>query len=221
MTHINKRFRGYFPRRLREAYRVYWHAMHPRTFSMEELYRAAFTDDEWDALNLLKDNRSDCINGGYRFSYRDKGRGFTMTMGMPVKYEGFPTVQTLSSSVDEALSDHIGAWTGTWRRHDKLDTLVSRYARELLQVDYENKAIMGINTARQLYAAWPELLPFFCTEWRDEIRNTKVVAKVPAYWSDETVKALREQDNMEEINHALSVIPLLENKYDDEYPTIG
>lgn len=216
---LGEHWRRNFPRTLQQKMQVYWHAMHPRDFKVWPIYRAGFSNKEWKAFMLLRDSRSDCINAGHRFTYRDSANDVRYTFDMPKRFKGFPSITVVGEQVLPETRQHLIEWWKTYKEYDDLHSKVHQYAHALLQLDAEKRSINGINTIRQLYAIWPELLPYFDTRWRDVIRGTKVKAKLPAHWDQTYVDLKMNQERMDEINHALTVIPLIPDKLDDRYPT--
>lgn len=216
---IGYHWRKNFPRTLQKKVRIYWHAMHPRDFKVWPIYKAGFNKKEWEALMLLNKNRSDCINGSTRFTYRDVDNDVRYTFDMPKRYTGFPHITVVGEQVKPETRQHLVEWHRTYQQYDELEGLVYDHATALLQTDSEKRSINGVNTVRQLYAIWPELLPFFPGPHRDICRETKVRPKLPQHWDQNYVHVWMEKERMDEINHALTVVPLIPDKIDDRYPS--
>lgn len=220
MSSIGYNWRKSFPRRMGEKYRIYWHAMHPVTYDTKALYRAAFTKKEWKALLLLKERRADAINSNSYFKYKDPENEINMRLDLPKKYKGVvPAVTTLASDVTDQVRQEMLDWFNIYCEHDNVHSSIMMHLRQLLDTDQEKRSLNGLNTNRQLYAVWPELLPFLDRSVKHTIRNTKVKAKIPAHWDQSYVSNWMAREHMDEINYALTVIPMLEDKIDDNYPS--
>lgn len=216
-------WRKKFPNQMARKFNVYWHAMHPVDFKFTTLYRAGFTDKEYKALKLLMDRRSDCVSGGYNFQVYDKENNWKMVLDLPKKYEDWPGIKVNAEDFDPQLRGHLTQWCETSKRYEAMRRKLCRYLSDALATDCDRRSLNGLNTERQLYAFWPELLPFFSEEWRDTIRNTKVRPQLPKEWADydtNYVETFFAQEQMEEINYALSVIQLLPKKTDEHYPSV-
>jgi hypothetical protein len=66
---FTKDFRGKFSGKLQDRYKAYWHAMHPRDFTVRDLYKVAFTTKEWNALLTLRERRKEVIKSSHQWSY--------------------------------------------------------------------------------------------------------------------------------------------------------
>lgn len=217
---LSDHFRSHFPRDVQRRFTSYWHAMHPVDFSFKKIYRAGFTDAEWEALNLLKKRRSECISSGHRFRYEDDSFGVCMSIDMPKKYKEFPFAKVLGKQIDPALRTHLSDWYHKAKEWDDLHTKCHTYLHSLLATDSEKRSIHGVNTIRQLYAIWPELLPFFNETHRHTCRNTKVRAKLPMHWTTGDVDLWMSKPRMDEISYALTVMTLIPDKEDEHYPAL-
>jgi len=61
---FSKRFRTAFPQNVEARFRCYWHVMHPVTFSPDAIYRAGWTDESWEAFQLLLEGRPEVLAKG-------------------------------------------------------------------------------------------------------------------------------------------------------------
>jgi len=217
---LSETFRKELPRTLQIRFKTYWHAMHPVDFKVKPIYRAGFDKEEWHALMVLRERRVKCVVNSTTFRYWDDVLNISLRFHMPKKYEGFPHIVVRQTDVSPETRKHLAEWHNTSKRYDELHTLVCSYARDLLAVDSEKRSVNGINTIRQLYAIWPELLPFFWASDRDTIRGTKVKPKLPAHWDQSYVERYMTLPRMDEINHALTVMTLIPDVTDEKYPDL-
>lgn len=219
---LTNNFRRSFPRNMDQKFDIYWHAMHPVDFNIPQLYRAGFNNKEWKALKLLMDRRADCVSGGYNFQVKDKENGWRMTFDLPKKYKDYPSISVQANAGDlkTEVRDHLTKWCETYMDYQDLQRKMHSYLYEIMQVDGDHRSTIGLNTERQLYAFWPELLPFLSQDIRHTIRNTKVKPRMPSHWDESWVTGFFERERMEDINYALQVIQLLPQKKDPHYPQV-
>lgn len=237
---FSKDFRWRFPNSIQSQYRRYWHAMHPVTFKPKLIYRLGFSDEEWDALRLLRDRRKEVIDEGRWFKYKADFRNMEelpdyMSKRPILTFQlknNYPEVIVKQKELPESMQKYLQEWILTAYQYQEDSHVLQRKVRNLIGLEYSHMASDSwgrersvekalVNTPGVLYRIWPELLPFFDQWVREELRNKKAKSPLPRSWDADDLKDFHDGEAMERINYALSVMSLLPDKHDDKYPGLG
>ena len=239
-------FRNSFPREVQAKFEPYWHLMHPQIIDRADIYRWGWTDEEWTALKLLEERRSDVIKAATNWD----GWKFTMHFGgqypdyVPNKAilgykcaKGKPVIKVKETDLPDAMRDELRPWIIEAYRYQRLSYQLLRQLKVLLDVKQEHSGktnrfghrlvknpsqCKGIcNTASTLYAVWPELLPFMNSEIRATMRHRKMRPSLPREWDKDNLKEFHAADGMDELTQALTTMSLIPNEKDKYYPDLN
>lgn len=236
---FTKDFRSHFPTRLQTRFKCYWHAMHPRTFASRELYKAAFSDEEWAALNVLRKRRSDCIDAGHYWRYKlDLSQMLDRPEYVPKEpcltfqcKKGWPDITVNETDFSVDIQEKMRDWTLVAYQYNNDSDVLGQKLRELLRLefqhydtnrDYSQRRVERalVNTPGTLFRIWPELLPFMEAEERDTLRNKKMKSPLPKEWDAGDHAKFLYGPAMERVTYALTVMSLIPEERDKKYPSL-
>lgn len=239
-------FRNSFPKEVQAKFEPYWHLMHPQIIERADIYRHGWTNDEWAALKLLEERRSDVIKECSNWD----SWNFTMHFGgtypdyVPNKAvlgykcaQGKPKITVKETDLPDDMREELRLWIVEAYRYQRLSYQLLRQLNFLLKVEqgrsigttrygqkrYKNESqCKGIcNTASTLYAVWPELLPFMDSETRATMRGRKMRVSLPQRWDKDNLKEFHAVAGMDELTEALTTMSLIPNDKDKYYPDLN
>ncbi len=224
-------FRQKFPNQLHNMYEAYNRAMHPFPLDVHEVYRACWTQAEWDAMKLLMPRG--VIHKGTALkikldSLRGKRPYLNSTLVLEARmmakggsfydrYE-FPDCDTNDSEMHgKDMHRELLHWCVTAARNTVIASKVSNYANHAMGTFH------GVNTPGQLYRIWPEIACVMPSEYSNRIMHQKNRSALPEVWNDEKLNEFRAQEYFDEINEgflAMSLMDLERYNREDVYPNV-
>ena len=239
-------FRNSFPKMMQAKFEPYWHLMHPQIIDRKDIYRHGWTDEEWTALKLLEERRSDVIKAATNWDAWNFEMHFGATYPdyVPNKAvlgykcaKGKPKILVREIDLPDDMREELRVWIIEAYRYQRLSYQLLRQLNTLLQVEvgasigttsfgnkrYKNPSqCKGIcNTPSTLYAVWPELLPFMDSETRAEMRHRKMRPSLPRVWDEDDLKEFHAVDGMDELTQALTTMSLIPDEKDKRYPDLN
>ncbi len=244
MSRFTVDFRSRFPNKMRERYRSYWHKMHPLTFNPHDLFRLAWTPEEWNAIQLLNKRFEGmgrwehifnvAYSWQYHFDFADMGdsrpdhapKKGTISFSHDPEQSGWPRGALQEDQLPDKLKNKMREWIIEGYKYKEEQARLTKILNNLLQLEYRGRNDYGssiynatVNTTGQLIRLWPELHPYLPGVNKDAIHEAKNKSPLPKGWTEESYKEFREQKGFEQINHALSVMSLLTDDTDGNYPS--
>lgn len=237
---FNKAFRSTFPKDVQLRFKSYWHVMHPVTFNPDEIYRIGWTDETWDAFQLLLEKRTEVIKTGYMWSYEWDWSGqdypdyvpADASLNWAVKDE-WPSIEVAEQELPRPFQKLMREWIYEAYRYRELSDILFNQVKRLVQINYTNipgahfghtggRTIQSsiCNTPATLLAIWPELIPFIPSEERDVMRHRHMKSSPPRIWTEEDQIGFHAVRGMDEITHALSAMALIPRDVDEDYPSL-
>lgn len=207
MARFTKEFRGELPNKVARHFDKYIEYTNPLTFCpLQDVYRQAFTEDEWDALNLLMDRKvgRECFNRYHCFNlYPKKGNNMHITFQFPDKRKR-PWLDLRMNQLSPEAQQKIHTWLKTAVSYRKLRQEMRRRIVSLLDWGWERAqnydynrdcwrggptSGQGCNTVGQVNRIWPELLVFFPADMISSVRNASMKSRLPSFfkWKGKTV----------------------------------
>ena len=225
---FSKQYRRRLIDECRHRFKCYWHAIHPVVFDPNDLYRLAFSTEEWNAMMLLRERYRDTLKTGYHWSYTVNEDGDQQKMSMRFSTDDhMPEIELNERDIPERLATRLRAWAWEARRLDVMDSLLSTKLRELVSLEFQeydcnNRKIERaiVNTPGTMHRVWPEILPFLDNQSRNEMRNKSMKSPMPKHWDDADYREFHEGEEMEKLSEALTAMALLPAEYDSDYPEI-
>lgn len=158
----------------------------------EDIYRLAWADDEWIAMNWLRERKPDTFaqHTGFRMYYGDEVKA-------KVVFKFPEGVKLPAFSVHLAdMPDHVQRKVSDWLRSVNRFRLLRRNLRERVSGVMGNpNGFSGqnrfpyvrrfkdldpkVNTPKQLYRLWPEIQPLMYPTWKRDIQLQAVKAPLP------------------------------------------
>lgn len=225
---FTKEYRGRLIGEVRHRFKCYWHAVHPVIFNPNDLYRLAFSKEEWSAMMLLRERFRDTLKTGYRWLYMTNETDEQPKISLEFSTDDeMPGIELNERDVPDALALQLRAWAVEAKRLDDMDTLLSQKLRELVRIEFQGfdnnerriqRAI--VNTPGTMHRVWPEVLPFLDNQSRDTMKQKSMKSPMPKSWDDNDYNVFHEGPEMEELTLALIAMALLPETYDKDYPTI-
>lgn len=234
---FNKNFRNKFPQTLQARFRCYWHVMHPVNFDPNEIYRIGWTDEDWDAFQLLLKRRAEVIKHGFLWSYDWDWNGQSIpdyvpeqaSLNWPVR-DDWPSIEVQEKELPPAFQAEMREWIFEAYRYRALGQTLFDQVNYLVRVSttyrrrgYHNQIETETsicNTPATLLAVWPELIPYIPSEERDVMRHRHMRPSPPRVWTEEDHEEFHAVPGMSELNHALQTMALIPEKVDDNYPSL-
>lgn len=222
------RYRDKLVNEVAHRFKCYWHAMHPVTFDANDLYRLAFTTEEWSAMMLLKERFPDTLRTGYQWKYIVNQTEDCPALSLQFSTDNhMPEIELNERDLPDALAERLRAWTHECYRLDQMQVLLRKKLRQLVQLEYnydhDNEGPLRravVNTPGTMHRVWPEILPFLDNQSRDTMRNKHAKSPLPKGWNIEEYNVFHEGNEMVELTEALAVMALLPNDYDQNYPDL-
>ena len=205
MGRFNGDIRKTLPNQIARHFDKYIEFVNPLTFCpLQDLYRHAFTEDEWRSLNYLleRDIGRDCLAADRKFTlvmsegkesilyYRDHVVFWfpDEVLRPPLEIE----LDRLPYSVQEKLLGWLKKSFAYQRLRRELRTRIEALLDWgwLANQSYDSSRGswrggptpgQGCNTIGQVYRVWPELLPFFPPEEVAVARNASVKSRLPDF----------------------------------------
>lgn len=205
MSRFTREFRDEFPNKVARHFDKYVEYVNPVPFCpLEDIYRQAFTPDEWDCLNTLMERSI-----GRRTLHRDgsfelllpgkKGvasfQRNRVTFQFPDKRKR-PGIEIEFDELPDSTQANINTWLKTAVGYRKLRRELFARVKALLDWGWERNQSydhyrgcwrggptpgQGCNTVGQVNRIWPELLAFFPPEMIARVRNAHVKSRLPDY----------------------------------------
>ena len=217
---FRKQYRKLFVAGMANKYLTYWHTVHPLTFDpIELIYRRAFTDKEWSALQLLRERRGEVIKSHSFFEFHPSSvRGIEggipetahISFHLP---EDMPSISIADNELPPKHLREILRWTIIAYRH-KAEKMRLRSVVNFLMCN------STINTPGQLLHVWPGLVSHLSAEYRSVLRLRKNKSQPPYGWTPKRIAEFQGSDEFERLDHVLTVLSLTDYKKDDNYPVI-
>ncbi len=233
---FTKKFRTDFPATLQKRFRCYWHVMHPVDFDPDEIYRIGWTDETWDAFQLLLERRSEVIKDGFMWSYDWDWTGQNIPDYVPEEAslnwqtkDGYPSIELQEKELSPGFQAQMREWIFEAYRYRELGNTLFSQVQRLVRVNYESinhgyhattKETSICNTPATLLAVWPELIPYIPSEERDVMRHRHMRPSPPRIWTEEDQLEFDAVPGMGELNHALQTMSLIPDKIDKDYPSL-
>lgn len=200
MARFSKEFRGELPNKVARHFDKYIEYTNPLTFCpLQDVYRAAFTEDEWTALNLLMDRKigRECFNRYGTFDlYVSKSNRTHITFEFPDGRRR-PSLDIHIDQLTDEAQKKIMAWIKTAVSYRKLRQFMRQRIVSLLNWGWERGQTydynrncwrggptsgQGCNTVGQVNRIWPELLVFFPAEMIGAVRNASMKSRLPSFF---------------------------------------
>lgn len=225
---FSKEYRTRLVDEVTHRFKCYWHVMHPVTFNSNDLYRLAFSSEEWDALMLLRQRYRAAISTGWSWTYMtnedDDGPKIGLTFSTD---DELPNIELNERDVPDILAKRLRGWALRAKHYDDLDTTLRSKLNKLVRLQFQYKDVENrrvekaiVNTPGTLHRVWPEILPFLDNQSRDTMREKRMRSPMPKDWDDDDYKEFHEGPEMEELAEALIAMALLPKDYDENYPTL-
>lgn len=160
---------------------------------IEDIYKAAYTDKGWAAIEYLIQERLDILRPGNTFElflqHRPRGEESGGTSNAPsIEFPlspeaGLPTVDVFLSDLSGDIQSRLIEWVEQVKHYIALRGELLARCRGIVGNPY-NFAIAQpldpcINTVSQLYKIWPESYPVFPVEWKKEFMQASGRTKLP------------------------------------------
>lgn len=215
---FRKAFRKQFGNEVLQRYIPYSQAIHPLTFDPVKLvYRRAFSDDEWDALTLLRERRSEAINSSKYMTFMpNKLNGVAGGLGSDsyIKFvlpENMPLVSVKDEELDTETLREVFMWYLTAHRLKMDGEVLKSKANVIVNI---------CNTPGQVREVWPALVHFLERKHRRTVLNRCTKSKLPHGVNDEWIENFTEGDQFERIDHALTVMAITDYEKVSDYPIL-
>lgn len=237
---FSRDFRAKIAGKIQERYKSYWHAMHPRDFSVRDLYKTAFTKKEWNALLLLRDRRKEVVKSGWTWEYTIDLSNMADRPDYIPEYpeltfkvkESWPSIEVKENQLPEDVRMKMRDWIITAYQYQNDSNVLGSKLQELVRMQFSHIGIGNygrdrtvekatVNTPGTLHRIWPELLPFLDSEFKDTLRNKKVKSPLPKGWTEETLADFHYGPAMERVTYALTVMSLIPRQHDKKYPSLS
>ena len=214
---------------VRDRFKCYWHAVHPMVFNPNDLYRLAFSSEEWSAIMLLRQCFPGMLKRGYSWTYvTNKTEGTTEIVMHFNTDDGMPQIALNECDLPDRLAARLRDWALEAQRYDEMDSLLFDKLNTLVRMEYHyddyNRRSGGqaqVNTPGTMYRVWPEILPFLNDQSRTAVKNMRVKPSLPRNWDDAEYRAFHEGDAMEELTIALATMALMADGEDRNYPKLS
>jgi len=233
---FTKGFRSSFPQKLQARFRCYWHVMHPVDFDPDEIYRIGWTDETWEAFQLLLKRRTEVIKDGFMWSYDWDWTDQSIPDYVPIEgslnwstKDDFPSIEVKEQELPPGFQAKMREWIFEAYRYRELGQILFSQVQRLVRVNYESVSrgynaqtieTSICNTPATLLAVWPELIPYLPLEERDVMRHRHMRPSPPRVWTEENQLRFDAAPGMGELNHALQTMALIPDKIDDNYPSL-
>lgn len=220
--------------KLQEGYKKYWQAVHPFPFDpIEDIYRYAYTDEEWDMLQYMLDPGRPLGSLEQSFNMRSRFRLHLpqdveerVTGGESIDiylHRDMPFVEGFTlSRFPEHARKKVEPWMERWALFERGRVKLEDFTRDILYVS---------NTVGQLVRLWPVTENFLPQYTQETYRkHAKVRSAIPAEagewkWSESQRKNRMvgvhpKYDHMQikNIERMLAGSTLLETELDNFYP---
>lgn len=237
---FTKEFRAKIAGKIQDRYKSYWHAMHPRDFSVRDLYKIAFTKKEYSAMMLLRERRKEILKSGWTWTYEADLSNMhdrpdyipeDPTLEFKVK-EGWPSINVHENELPEDVRMKMRDWIIIAYQYKNDSDVLGAKLRSLVRMQHSHIRSNSwgqdvsveradVNTPGTLHRVWPELLPFLDSEFKDQLRNKKMKSPLPKGWKAEQLADFHYGPAMERITYALTVMSLIPKEYDKKYPSLS
>lgn len=217
---FRKKYRGQLPNIMINRYTPYWHAVHPLTFDpIELIYRAAFEEDEWEALQLLRQRRGEVINSSRTFDFHPSmisdieggvPKDARVAFYLP---DDMPKVSIKDTALPQTNLREIFKWIIVAYRHKAEREALRSMVYKLMHGSY-------INTPGQLFHVWPGLVAHLDSRYRGVMRKRRCNSQLPVVWTADRIAEFQSTDEFERLDHILAVLALTNYEKTDEYPQI-
>lgn len=204
----------------------------------EDIYRTCFTDAQWNAIHLLKDTKPGMMKEDRSFNMYWADDHF-VTFRFPDEVQ-LPSQGCHLDFLPDKIQRKVRVWVCSVNRFRVLrDELMRRCHGAMGNPTGEGKHYVKrsakqldprVNTPLQLYRLWPEIQPLMCSDWKRDIRQMSVSARLPnrvAYrivrdgrdiWAtpeqfrcEDAGATPAEKQSFKEINMILTMVSLADN----------
>jgi hypothetical protein len=181
-----------WPTKVTRRFTAYAQFVSPVPVDTMEVYRLGWDDKSWAAMRYLRQENSACLTESASFNvfFSDNRTGRSdcphICFRLPKKY---PDVEINFSDLPKDYQRKLSSWAREvvgWK--SLRDELTER-----LNAVFGNPQLLGhkwrprrrtdldpcCNTPRQLQRVWPELQPFFQTDWKDACRVAAMKVREP------------------------------------------
>jgi len=231
---FSKQYRRKLIDECQHRFKCYWHAIHPVVFNPNDLYRLAFSTEEWDAMSVLRERYKETLRTGYHWDYvinevESPGTEADLEK-VNLRFstdDHLPQIELNERDIPERLAKRIAAWGREAKRLDYMESLLREKLGELVHLEFQeydcnNRKIERaiVNTPGTMHRVWPEILPFLDNQSRNEMTQKSMKSPMPKHWDNADYCEFHEGKEMEELTEALIAMALLPNEYDNNYPEI-
>lgn len=225
---FTKEYRSRLVGEVAHRFKCYWHAVHPQVFKPNDLYRLAFTKEEWNAMMLLRERYRSTLTTGYCWHYTINKTEHNPRIRLQFSTDDeMPQLELNEDDIPEPLATAIKKWAVRALYYSDMDDLLRKKLRTLVRLEFRcigqnNERIERaiVNTPGTLHRVWPEVVPFLDNQSRDVMREKSMKSPMPKIWDDDDYKEFHEGPEMEALTEALTAMALLPNEYDMNYPEI-
>ncbi len=226
---FKKEYRGRLVSEVRHRFKCYWHAVHPVVFDPNDIYRLAFSTEEWNAMMLLRERFKDTLRVGWRWQYVTNECANHPEIKLEFSTnDDMPEIELNERDLPDRLALRLRAWAVRAKHFDDMDSLLRDKLLQLVKLEFMFKDADGkkieraaVNTPGTLHRVWPEILPFLDNQSRDEMRGKRMKSPMPREWKDEDYDEFHAGPEMEELTLALVAMALLSKDYDENYPELS
>lgn len=226
---FSKEYRRRLIGEVTQRFKCYWHAVHPVTFDPIALYRLAFSQEEWDAMALLRERFRDTLTTGYRWYYVTNECQQHPIIKLEFSTDDeMPEIELNERDLPDQLAKRLRDWAVRAKHYDDMDGLLRDKLRQLVKLEFKYRDNDGkkierasVNTPGTMHRVWPEILPFLDNQSRETMQSKCMKSPLPRDWVDEDYVEFHEGEKMEELTLALVAMALLPDTYDRNYPELS
>ena len=208
MSRFTKVFRSEFPNKIAAHFDKYVEYVNPLTFCpLNDVYRRAFTPEEWDAFNVLMKRKigRECFQRSLEFELYlpgNKSRSSYERTHVTFQFpdgKRRPNLDIEFDKLTDKAQAKINKWLKTAVQYRKLRQFLYRRVQALLDWGWTEDSFrdsytnrwrikgkptpgQGCNTVGQVNRIWPELLVFFPPDEIATVRNASMLSRMPAFF---------------------------------------
>jgi hypothetical protein len=159
---------------------------------ISDIYRAAFTEKEWIAFRYLRQSKPRCFkdHGEFNLYWTNNTSGSSACPHVAFPFPEnmvAPNFGVMVQDLPEITQRKLFTWIKSMNKfrslHDELKGRVDGLLGNVTIASSLQDMSAGCNTPGQLYRIWPELQPFFPTEWKSVTRKASMKSRLPSHVS--------------------------------------
>lgn len=198
----------------------YWHHVHPNVLDPEDYYWYAYTPEQKKAMLFLRDTLpepDELLKKGWQLTVQVRSvwnkRDFIQRPSLTMKWQrdDFPWPSMIIEDAD--ITDPIKRkklieWTVRACQFEALLRHLRSHAREMLHGI--GAPHYGLNTPGQMFRVWPEFAAHAIPKYTQKIASQKLKSALPKDWTEKDLDAFRKNPYMDELNHHLLAMSVMD-----------